>query len=123
MTARPRRVAREGTTTLSRTARDVFERLAQEQRRTPGVQRKRMFGHDGLNLDGRYYAFLDGDCLAVKLSRDDVASLVLADDVISAERVSPSMRRTWTCVPLSAEHGGEERWVALMAEARGRVQA
>jgi len=99
------------------TARAAFDRLAAEQC-TAGAQHGRMFGHDGLTVDGHYYAFFDRDCLIVKLTQDDVAALVSAAGVTTAAHVSPSMQRTWSCVPAD----GTGRWRTLLNAARERIR-
>jgi hypothetical protein len=83
-----------------------------------------MFGRDGLRVNGRYYAFLDGDCLIVKLTTDEVTLAVPAADVTTAQHVSPAMRRSWACVPLAAPLAtGTEQWSILLTEARTSAQA
>lgn len=77
-----------------------------------------------MRVNGRYYAFLDGDCLIVKLTTDEVTLLAPAADVTTAQHVSPAMRRSWACVPLALPSAtGIERWSILLAEARASAQA
>ena len=45
----------------------LFEELAAEQLQQPEVGRRRMFSHEGLHVNGKFFAFLDGDRLALKL--------------------------------------------------------
>ena len=125
MTERSRRSATAGEkASPPAPALEAFEALAAGQRAAPGVDRKRMFGREGLRVAGRYYAFLDRDCLIVRLTMDEVTLVAPAGDVTTAQHVSPSMRRGWSCVPLaSPPEAGTKRWSTLMTEARTRAQA
>jgi TfoX/Sxy family transcriptional regulator of competence genes len=106
-------------TEQSQAARDVFDRLAAEQLRRPGVSRRRMFGRDGLHADGRFFAFLDRDHLVVKLPLETAEGLIAAGEAITT-KMSPTMRR-WVSVPMSSPTAARRRWRQLMADAYAHV--
>ncbi|MGI8827165.1 MAG: TfoX/Sxy family protein [Chloroflexota bacterium] len=100
----------------SRDAREVFEDLAAECLRWSGVGRRRMFGREGLNVNGKFFAFLNRDQLVVKLSPATSAALIAAGEAQTAETLSRTMRK-WVSVPMPATPAGHHRWRRLLAEA------
>jgi TfoX/Sxy family transcriptional regulator of competence genes len=106
-------------TEQSQAARQVFDQLAAEQVRRPGVNRRRMFGRDGLNVEGRFFAFLDRDKLVLKLPAATAEGLIRAGEA-STTRMSPTMRR-WVSVPMSSPTAAARRWRQLMADAYAHV--
>src|SRR5215831_9927498 len=96
----------------------LFDELAGEQLQQPGVGRRRMFGRDGLNVNGRWFAFLDRDRLVLKLPPATTDALLAAGEATTAEKTSPTMRR-WVSVPLPEP--GSDRWRELLAEAHSQA--
>lgn len=103
-------------------ARAAFDVLAAELLRQPNVERRRLFGRDGLRADGKYFAFLDGDRLVVHLQPERTAALLASGEGEVGTSLSPSMRK-WLAVPFSAEPPGRVRWAALLADAQAYVSA
>ena len=95
-------------------ARDTFERLAIAQLACKGVGRRRMFGRDGLTVQGRFYAFLDADRLLLKLPPPTAGTLLAAGQATTATSVSPAMTK-WVGVSLAAQ---PESWQDLIDQAR-----
>jgi TfoX/Sxy family transcriptional regulator of competence genes len=107
-------------TAASLTARELFEELAAEHLRQPGVGRRRMFGREGLSVNGKFFAFLNHDRLVVKLPPATATALIAAGDAVAADTLSPSMR-TWVMVPMPARAAEDQSWRDLMAEAHTHV--
>lgn len=95
-------------------AQSSFERLATLQSARADVGRRRMFGHDGLTVNGKFFAFLDRDRLLLKLPRAKMGALLADGHATSAVSVSPTMTN-WVAVPYGSRAAD---WEALMDEAR-----
>jgi TfoX/Sxy family transcriptional regulator of competence genes len=93
-----------------------WEALAAQYLRQPGVARRRLFGSDGLSVNGSFFAFLHRDGLVLKLPPATSAALLESGDAVVATRVSPTMKR-WVVVPDS------HRWAELLAEAHAYARA
>jgi TfoX/Sxy family transcriptional regulator of competence genes len=106
-------------TEQSEAARKLFDQLAAEHLRRPEVSRRRMFGRDGLNVEGRFFAFLNRDQLVVKLPPARAEALIAVAAAFPTD-LSPTMRR-WVSVPMSSSAAGEARWRQLMADAYAHV--
>jgi TfoX/Sxy family transcriptional regulator of competence genes len=103
----------------SQVAREVFDQLAAEQLRRPGVSRRRMFGRDGLKVEGKFFAFLDCDQLVVKLPAATAEGLIRAGEAFTT-KMSPTMR-SWVSVPVSNPTAAASQWRPLMADAYAHV--
>jgi len=97
-------------------AQHLFETLAAEQLRQPGVARRRMFGLDGLDVSGTCFAFLNRERLVVKLPAVMTAALLATGQARIATDLSPTMRK-WVSAPLPTG-GRSEPWRDLLTEAR-----
>jgi TfoX/Sxy family transcriptional regulator of competence genes len=106
-------------TEQSQAARQVFDQLAAEQLRRPGVSRRRMFGRDGLNVEGKFFAFFDRDQLVLKLPAATAEGLIRAGEAFTT-RMSPTMHR-WVSVPMSSPTAAARRWRQLTADAYAHV--
>jgi TfoX N-terminal domain len=106
-------------TEQSQAARQVFDQLAAEQVRRPGVSRRRMFGRDGLNVEGKFFAFFDRDQLVLKLPAATAEGLIRAGEAFTT-RMSPTMHR-WVSVPMSSPTAAACRWRQLTADAYAHV--
>jgi hypothetical protein len=95
-------------------AEQSFERLAAAQLASADVGRRRVFGRGGLTVHGRFFAFLDGDQLLVKVLPSTANALVARGEACTTESVSPTMTR-WIAVPFASRPA---RWQALITEAR-----
>jgi TfoX/Sxy family transcriptional regulator of competence genes len=67
------------------TTLDLFEEMAAKHFQRPEVGRRRMFGHDGLNVNGKFFAFLNGDRLALKLLPAKAAEPIAAREAVVAD--------------------------------------
>lgn len=95
-------------------ATSSFERLATVLSARGDVERRRMFGRDGLTIGGRFFAFLDRDRLLLKLPQATRDALVAEGHATSAVSVSPTMTK-WVAIPYASRAAD---WEALMDEAR-----
>jgi TfoX N-terminal domain len=107
-------------TEQSEAARELFDQLAAEHLRRPGVSRRRMFGRDGLNVEGRFFVFLNRDELVVKLTAAQAEALIAVAAAFPTD-LSPPMRRRWVSVPMSSPEAGQHSWRQLMADAYAHV--
>ena len=95
-------------------AESSFERLAAVQSRHPEVGRRKMFGRDGLTVNRRFFAFLDGDRLLLRLPREKMRALASVGHATSAASVSPAMT-DWVVIPYASRAAD---WDALTDQAR-----
>ena len=101
-------------------ARELFEELAADRLRLPGVDRRKMFGRDGLSFQGKFFAFFDRGRLALKLPADSASALVAAGEARVAVDLSPTMR-SWIALPPASTAGGSQRWRELLAAAQAHA--
>ena len=109
-----------GMTEQEVTARELFEELAAERLSLPGVDRRKMFGRDGLSFRGKFFAFFDRGRLVLKLPPGTAAALVEAGVARVAVDLSPTMR-SWIALPPASRAGGSRRWRELLAAAQAHV--
>lgn len=102
------------------TAQDLFDELATEHLHQPGVGRRHMFGRDGLNVNGKFFAFLNHDQLVLKLPVATATALLAAGEALTADALSRTMRR-WVSVPMPTTSDAHHRWRQLMADAHAYV--
>jgi hypothetical protein len=97
-------------------AAHLFDVVASAHMKRADVGRKAMFGCDGLRAGRRFYAFLRGDRLVLKLPPEEAGRLVAAGDAEVATAVSPSMRR-WVLlsVPITAMDSSDLRHLLAAA--------
>jgi len=95
-------------------AESSFEGLAVVQSGHAGVERRRMFGREGLKVNGKFFAFLDADRLLLKLPQAKRDALLAEGHATSAVLVSPTMNR-WVAIPYASRAAD---WEALADEAR-----
>jgi TfoX/Sxy family transcriptional regulator of competence genes len=107
-------------TEASPTARELFEELAAEYLHQSGVGRRRMFGREGLSVNGKFFAFFNHDRLVVKLPPATATALIAAGDAVAADTLSPTMRK-WVMVPMPARTADDPSWRELIAEAHAHV--
>jgi TfoX/Sxy family transcriptional regulator of competence genes len=110
-------VAGSSTGRRGQSARDLYDRVAAGLLAQRGVERRRMFGADGLRVDGTFFAFLAQDHLVVKVAPATREELLASGQAQTAESVSPSMRRAWVMLPFHPGAAGTKRWKRLMTEA------
>jgi hypothetical protein len=107
-------------TEASPTARELFEELAAERLRQPGVGRRRMFGSEGLSVNGKFFDFLNHDRLVMKLPPATATALIAAGDAVVADTLSPTIR-AWVMVPMPARAAEDQSWRELIAAAHAHV--
>ena len=95
-------------------AESSFEGLAVVQSGHAGVARRKMFGREGLKVNGKFFAFLDADRLLLKLPQAKREALLAQGHATSAVLVSPSMNK-WVAIPYASRAAD---WDALTDEAR-----
>lgn len=101
------------------TADRLFEAIVHSYSGHPKVTKSRMFGSEGLKIDGKVFAVLVKGKLVLKLSKERVDELVAAKN---GRRFDPGMGRVmkeWVAL----EPGTEAKWLSLAEEARRFVAA
>ena len=99
----------------------VFADLAVGELGRPGVTLGRIFHNDGLQVDGKLYAFVARGRLVVKLPADRCRELV-ADGRAEVFEPSPGRRmREWVAFPAPGASRGPHPWPRLVDEARAFV--
>lgn len=106
----------------SAAAQAAFNELVAELGRYGSVERRRLFGREGLRAGGKYFAFLDGDRLVVHLRPEQVAALIASGRGETGASLSPSMRK-WLAVPFSPGPEGLIGWAGLLADALARANS
>ena len=98
--------------------REVFDPIAEQHCRLPGIDIGRMFGTEGLRVREKVYAFVvHNGSLVVKLPERRIGELVAAGGAGPMIMRGRPMRE-WAEVPLDA---GSDRWQRLIDEARAFV--
>lgn len=78
----------------------VTRRMLQEH---PEDETGRMLQSPGLRTGGRFYAFVTGDDIVVKLPADQVAALITADEGQPCSPRPGRPMREWVRIPVSDE--------------------
>jgi uncharacterized protein YndB with AHSA1/START domain len=104
------------------TPRELFDALATEQLREPGVRMGRALRKDVLQVGGKTFAFVTRDHLVVKLPADVAAAMVAAGEAAPFESGGRPTRE-WVKVPVPMLPTGHERCRELVADARRYVEA
>lgn len=103
-------------------AQRVFDELALDYLSVPDVSRGRMFGSEGLLVNGKFFAFVGRDGqLVLKLPAQAAAALVAGGEA-TAVRAGRGTTREWVGIPMAADDG-PGRWRHLMAEAHRYAHA
>lgn len=100
----------------------LFAALAAEHLGDPEVTVGRMLRAEGLKVHGKVFAFTWAGELMVKVPADRAAEEVAAGGAQPVETAPGRVMREWIAVAAPAG-GGDERWRALMDEARAYVAA
>jgi uncharacterized protein YndB with AHSA1/START domain len=103
------------------TARELFDVLASEQLRDPGVRMGRALRKDVLQVAGRTFAFATRDRLVVKLPADVAAAMVAAGEAAPFESGGRPTRE-WVTLPVPTMPSGHVRCRELVAHARRYVE-
>jgi uncharacterized protein YndB with AHSA1/START domain len=104
------------------TPRELFDALAAEQLREPGVRMGRALRKDVLQVCGKTFAFATRDCLVVKLPADVAAAMVAAGEAVPFESGGRPTRE-WVGVPVPTMPAGHVRCRELVTNARRYVEA
>ena len=108
---------------LRAAAQAVLDRLSGDYIVRPGVERDRMFGSDGLKVNGKFFAFIGREGrLILKLPASQAADLVAAG---KAEPVTIGSRKTreWVGLPMPGAPGDTAEWKRALADAHSYVAA
>jgi hypothetical protein len=108
---------------LRAAAQAVLDRLSGDYLGRPGVERDRMFGSEGLKVNGKFFAFVGREGrLILKLPARQAADLVAAG---KAHPVTIGRRTTreWVGLPLPETPGDTAEWERALADAHGYVAA
>lgn len=108
---------------LRAAAQAVLDHLSQDLLGAPGVERDRMFGSDGLKVNGKFFAFVGREGrLILKLPPQQAADLVAAGH---AHPVSIGRRRTreWVGLPMPDPPRDTAEWDRALADAHRYVAA
>ena len=102
--------------------RELFDALAAEQLRQPGVRMGRAMRKDVLQVGGKTFAFATRDRLVVKLPADVAAAMVAAGEATPFESGGRPTRE-WVKVPVPTLWSGHEQCRLLVASARRYVES
>ncbi|MCT2582451.1 SRPBCC family protein [Actinophytocola gossypii] len=105
---------------LTVTTRELFDDLAGEQLRRPGVVMGRAMRKDVLRVHDRVYAFVTKDRLVVKLPAEVTAAMVDGGEAVPF-RSGGRPTREWVMVPKPTMPAELDRWRRLVTEARTYV--
>lgn len=108
---------------LRAAAQAVLDLLSGDHIVRPGVERDRMFGSDGLKVNGKFFAFIGREGrLILKLPAGQAADLVAAG---KAEPVTIGSRKTreWVGLPMPGTPGDTAEWKRALADAHSYVAA
>jgi uncharacterized protein YndB with AHSA1/START domain len=103
------------------TAQELFDALAAEQLREPGVHMGRAMRKDMLQVGGRSFAFVTRNRLVVKLPADVAAAMVADGEAVPFESGGRPTRE-WVKVPLPTMPSGHARCRELVGHARRHVE-
>jgi uncharacterized protein YndB with AHSA1/START domain len=103
------------------TPRELFDALAAEQLRLPGVRMGRAMRKDVLQVGGKTFAFVTRDRLVVKLPAEVAAAMVSAGEAVPFESGGRPTRE-WVKVPVPTLWSGRQRCRELVANARRYVE-
>lgn len=103
------------------TPQELFDVLAAEQLREPGVHMGRALRKDVLQVGGKTFAFATRDRLVVKLPADTATAMVAAGEAARFESGGRPTRE-WVMVPVPTMPAGHERCRELVAQARRYVE-
>jgi TfoX/Sxy family transcriptional regulator of competence genes len=98
---------------------ELFDAVVSQLGDDPGITPAKMFGSEGLKINGKFFASLYKGKLIVKLGEQRVDELAAAG---KAEHFDPGMgrrMREWAEVPPSTR----EEWVSLAEESRSFVSS
>jgi hypothetical protein len=107
-------------TEQSPTAQDLFDKLAAKHLHQPGVGRRRMFGREGLNVNVRFFAFLNYDQVEAEPPAATAAALITAGEALSADTLKRTMRR-WVSAPMPVSPADHHHRRQMMANAHANV--
>lgn len=96
---------------------DAFDTLARSFLGNPAVSTGRMFGSDGLKIDGKVFAMIVKGNLVVKLPAERCASLIEAGHAHPFDPGHGRLMKEWVAVPPARAR----RWPKLADEARAFV--
>lgn len=100
--------------------REIFDPLAEQHCRLPGIDIGPMFGTEGLRVRGKVYAFVvHNGSLVVKLPEQRIGELVAGGEAGPTIMRGRPLRE-WAEVPIEA---GAARWAQFVGEARVFVDA
>jgi hypothetical protein len=108
---------------LRAAAQAVLDRLSGDYIVRSGVERDRMFGSDGLKVNGKFFAFIGREGrLILKLPASQAADLVAAG---KAEPVTIGSRKTreWVGLPMPGAPGDTAEWKRALGDAHSYVAA
>ena len=108
---------------LRAAAQAILDRLSGDYIDRPGVERDRMFGSDGLKVNGKFFAFIGREGrLILKLPASQAADLVATG---KAEPVTIGGRKTreWVGLPMPGAPGDPAEWKRALADAHSYVAA
>lgn len=103
------------------TPRELFDVLAAEQLREPGVRMGRALRKEVLQVGGKTFAFATRDRLVVKLPADVAAAMVATGEAVPFESGGRPTRE-WVGVPVPTMPAGHVRCRELVANARRYVE-
>ena len=108
---------------LRAAAQAVLDQLSGDYIVRPGVESDKMFGSDGLKVNGKFFAFIGREGrLILKLPASQAADLVATG---KAEPVTIGSRTTreWVGLPMPGTPGDPAEWKRALADAHRYVAA
>jgi hypothetical protein len=113
----------DGRQKLRAAAQALLDRVSEDCLGRSGVERERMFGSEGLKVNGKFFAFIGREGrLILKLPARQAADLVaagLAHPVAIGRRTT----REWVGLPMPDPPGDTTEWQRVLADAHRHVAA
>lgn len=99
----------------------LWDDVCNELLADPAVQKGMLFGHRGVKLERKVFAFEFHDDLVVKLGSERAGALTAAGEATLFDPMGGRPMRAWAQLPHPANGDPLRAWVALAEEAKALV--